>query len=163
MIIPITHKSLGTKDLYIDDEDYDLIKNFNWRLNITSNKYTPYVIAVIYKDCKYVKTTQIHRLIMGLGQYKDDKRIVNHINGNGLDNRKCNLEICSHMYNSQSINKPHQKFGIVYYDNSMKRKKRWRYSVKIFGKSYSKRFENKEECIKQLCLLELKEGKKKSK
>ena len=172
MIIPITHKSKGTQDLIIDDEDYDLIKNYNWRLNITSNKYTYYVKSVIYKIeeirpptqarpnttkkiFKYDKTINIHRLIMGLGDYKDDKRIVNHKNGNGLDNRKCNLEICSSMYNSQSINKPHQKFGTIYIDTSGKRIKRWRAHVTIMGVKHQSRFKTKEEAQKYLCCLEL--------
>ena len=155
MIIPITHSSKGTHNLLIDDEDYDLIKDYNWCLNINSNRRTIYARATIYHNCKYVKRLNIHRVIMGLDDYKRDRRVVNHINGNGLDNRRCNLEICNSLYNSQSIRKPRQKFGMVYKDNSMKRIKRWTYSVKIIGKTYRKRFVSREEAVKGLCMKEL--------
>ena len=146
MIIDIHHKTIGTKQLIIDDEDYDKIKNYNWRLNNTSNKHTFYVKHRVYEKQKYIKDISIHRLIMGLGDYKDDKRQVNHIDGNGLNNQKSNLEICSGMYNSQSFRQPHRKqIGLVYYDDSMNRVKRWRFCITINKKCHSKRFLTKEE------------------
>ncbi len=146
MIIPITHRRLGTHDLLIDDEDYEKIKHYNWRINYTSNKHTYYIKHRIYVKQKYVKDIHIHRLIMGLGDYKDDKRQVNHIDGNGLNNQKSNLEICSAMYNSQSYRQPNRKqMGLVYYDNSMKRLKRWRFRMVINGKTHQKLFLTKEE------------------
>ena len=160
MILPITHNTLPTQNLIIDDEDYDLIKNYNWRLNNKSNKYTYYAHCMIYDKSKYIKSIHIHRLIMGLGDYKNDKRIVNHINGNGLDNRKVNLEICNHMYNSQSINKPHQSFGSVSFCKTEKRKKRWRACITLFGISYSKRFITKQEALMWICMKELLYNKK---
>jgi hypothetical protein len=40
---------------------------------------------------------QMHRFILDLTQ--DDKRIVDHINHNRLDNRRCNLRIVTHAEN----------------------------------------------------------------
>jgi Fe-S-cluster formation regulator IscX/YfhJ len=147
MIIPIIHKRLGTHELLIDDEDYEKIKNYNWRLNTRSNKNTYYAQYTVYKDCKYIKRISLHRLIMGLGDYKDDKRIINHIDGNGLNNQKNNLEICDIMYNSQSFRRPNQScnIGNINYDTSMKRLKRWRFIMKVNGKRHQKRFLTKEE------------------
>jgi hypothetical protein len=146
MKLPIAHKTKGTHDLLIDDEDYEKIKDYNWCLNTNSNRHTYYAQHTVYKDCKYVKRISLHRLIMGLGDYKDDKRQVNHIDGNGLNNQKSNLEICDCMYNSQSFRQPHRKqIGMVYYDDSMKRKKRWRFCMTVNGKSHQKRFLTKEE------------------
>ena len=41
------------------------------------------------------KKVFMHRLVLGYREGLD----VDHINGNGLDNRKCNLRICSHSKN----------------------------------------------------------------
>ena len=151
MIIKINSEKYGTHDLLIDDEDYDKVKKYKWHLKPSG--YTNYARTNIYKDKKH-KYLRIHRLIMGLGDFKDDKRVVNHVNGNGLDNRKCNLEICSQNYNNQSINKPNVKFGHVSYH---KQGKLWRYKIHLWGKNYEKYFKTREEALKGLCMIELKE------
>jgi len=147
--IPIKHKSKGTHDMLIDEEDYDKIKHLNLTLNYTSNKHTFYAKHIVYEKQKYVKKIHIHRLIMGLGDFKDDKRIINHIDGNGLNNQKSNLEICDQMYNSQSFRQPHRKnIGCINLDDSMKRLKKWRFAIIINGKRHSKRFITEDEAIK---------------
>ena len=146
--IPIHHKSKGTHDMLIDEEDYDKIKNLNISLNTQSNKHTFYAKHIVYENCKYVGKIHIHRLIMGLGDYKEDKRQVNHIDGNGLNNQKSNLEICSAMYNSQSFRQPNRKCKSYYFENDPKRKCKWRVILKINGVSKAKRFMTEEECIK---------------
>jgi hypothetical protein len=148
--IPIHHKSKGTHDMLIDEEDYDKIKDLNLTLNHSSNKHTFYAKHIVYENCKYIKTLSIHRVIMGLGDFKDDKRQVNHIDGNGLNNQKSNLEICSAMYNSQSFRQPHRKCKSYYFENDPKRKCKWRVTLKINGVSKSKRFMTEEECIKYI-------------
>lgn len=148
MKIAITHKSQGTHIMEIDDEDFDKIKDLNLTLNHTSNKNTKYCKSIVYKNCKYVKTLNIHRVIMGLGDFKDDKRIVNHIDGNGLNNKKENLEICNQMYNSQSINKPNCNVGMIYFEKNTektKRKKQWMFQIIVNKKRHRKRFLTKEE------------------
>ena len=146
--IPIHHKSKGTHDMLIDTEDYDKIKDLNLTLNHTSNKHTYYAQHRVYKNQKYIKRVHIHRLIMGLGDFKEDKRIINHIDGNGLNNQKSNLEICDHMYNSQSFRMPNRKsVGVIYRDNSMSRKKCWRFVMTVNGKKHSKRFLTEQEAI----------------
>jgi len=148
MIIPVHNRNRDTIDMIIDDEDYDKIKDLNLRQNNNSNKYTTYIISTMYENKKYVRTLHIHRIIMGLGSYKDDKRIVNHINGIGYDNRKCNLEICDTCYNSQSINKPHQKIGSISFENDPKRKKKWRFNIIHNKKKHTQRFFTEEEAEK---------------
>jgi len=134
----------------IDDEDFEKIKNLNIVLNYTSNPNTNYAKAIIYKNQKYIKCLHIHRVIMGLGDYKDDKRIVNHIDGNGLNNKKSNLEICSILYNSQSINKPNCNVGCINFEKNTektKRLKQWRFMITINKKRHTKRFLTEKEAI----------------
>jgi len=145
MIIPVHHKRLGTHELLIDDEDYDKVKGYSWRINDRSNLHTFYARHTVYDKQKYIKRISIHRLIMGLGDYNDDKRQVNHIDGNGLNNHKSNLEICDAIHNSQSFRQVNRKSGMIYEDMSMKRLKRWRFCMTVNGKSHSKRFKTKEE------------------
>ena len=144
--IPIKHKSKGTQTMLIDDEDYDKIKDLNLTLNYTSNKHTYYCLHTVYVKCKYIKRISIHRLIMGLGDYKDDKRQINHIDGNGLNNQKSNLEICDTMYNSQSFRQPHRNSKGYYFENDPKRKLKWRVYLRINKGNKSKRFSTEEEC-----------------
>ena len=177
--IPIKHKTKGNHTMLIDEEDYDKIKDLNITLNHTSNPNTNYAQSRIYelekildkaepfygktrkKVFKFKKTINIHRLIMGLGDYKNDKRIINHIDGNGLNNTKENLEICDSMYNSQSINRVNEKRKKNYYfENDPKRKCKWRVCITIFGKSIRKRFNTEQECLDFINSLENERKKK---
>jgi len=165
--------------MLIDEEDYDKVKNLNLTLNYTSNNHTYYAKSTIYevekmldepekyynrtrkKVFKYVGKVHVHRLIMGLNNYKDDKRMINHIDGNGLNNTKQNLEICDAMYNSQSINKVHDSRNKNYYfENDPKRKCKWRVAIYIFGKAHRKRFATEKECINYIDSLETERKKK---
>lgn len=96
--IPVGH----CKFALVDDEDYEKISNYSWRLKKTTNtwyaqrnSYPPLV-----KKCT---TIHMHREILGLNGGKT----VDHINGNGLDNRRTNLRICSQADNT--LNRATQK------------------------------------------------------
>ena len=148
MIFPLKHRNLGTFDMLIDDEDYEKIKHLNITLNDKSNANTKYAKSIVYENCKYIKTIHIHRLIMGLGDFKTDKRIINHIDGNGLNNQKLNLEICDTRYNSQGVNRIHQNCKYVRYEEKegkTKRRKKWRFQMKVNGVNHRKRFLTEEE------------------
>lgn len=49
-------------------------------------------------------TVYLHRELMGLPQRKESHQEVDHINGNGLDNRRANLRVVPQAHNQQ--NKP---------------------------------------------------------
>lgn len=73
----------------IDASDVDLVKNIKWRLNCNG-----YVI----NTPKGKPAVFLHRRILGVDQF------VDHINGNPLDNRKCNLRVCDHSTNQMNCN-----------------------------------------------------------
>jgi hypothetical protein len=83
----IFHTNNGT-EFIIDHEDFDKVIEFTWR-NITHN----YIIAQ-----KNNEKILLHRLIMN----PKENEVIDHINGNPLDNRKCNLRICTHQENSRN-------------------------------------------------------------
>ena len=135
----------------VDDEDYEKLNKYNWLENHSSSKHTFYGYRNEYEKIdnkwKVKERINLHRFIMGLDSYKIDKRIINHIDGNGLNNQKSNLEICNHQYNSQSFRQPNRICKYAYYENDAKRKCKWRADIKINGKNYRKRFNTKEECL----------------
>lgn len=98
----------------IDDEDYELIKNYSWQVWISNKSNTLYAKTTIYKPRK--KTISLHCLIMNV---INPKIKVDHINGNGLDNRKSNLRLCTHQENCCNRTKSKKclsKFkGVSYY------------------------------------------------
>jgi hypothetical protein len=68
----------------VDDEDFDRLSEFRW-----TKSYRGYVH-------RYIKTgvsILIHREVLGMS--REDARLVDHINGNRLDNRRANLRACT--------------------------------------------------------------------
>ena len=96
-------------DCFIDLEDYEKIENYRWCI---TNKY-------VYNN----NAGFLHRFIMDC---KETKLQVDHINHNKLDNRKCNLRICTNQQNN--LNKKVKG----YYWN--KRNKNWNAEIRINGK-----------------------------
>lgn len=68
----------------IDDQDFNLIKGKTWNSIKSRN--------VVYAR---FGRTYMHRLIMGAGK----GQMIDHINGNGLDNRRENLRFAGHQLN----------------------------------------------------------------
>ena len=55
----------------------------------------------------------LHRYLMGLGNVKfSPKQTVDHINGDSLDNRLCNLRICTQGENMKNIKKKNKIIGV---------------------------------------------------
>jgi len=89
----------GGYSVIFDAEDYEKVSKYHWCPFSNNNGRVVYAICY-HKENKVVKNIRMHRLIMGAkkGQF------VDHINHNGLDNRKCNLRIASKLQNNQNKN-----------------------------------------------------------
>lgn len=119
----------------LDKDENSLSEDLKNRIHVDTAGY-PFV---------YIKKKpfRIHRIIMGC--HKGDGKVVDHINSNKLDNRKCNLRICTQAENTLNRKMSrHNKLGVkgVSYDtwNS-----RFVAKVRIKGKVYRKRFKTLEE------------------
>ena len=136
----------------IDEEDYDKVSKYKWF--IEHKPYTKYCVTHICIDGKHAGL-KLHRFLMNL--VNGDKRIINHIDGNGLNNQKSNLEICDKNYNNQSINTK-KNFGNIFIKQNGKKK--YCAQVHINKKRYQKHFytykeaEDYLEALKQVAIAE---------
>jgi len=79
----------------VDEDDYDRLAQYKWCVSRSRN------CLYARRSSKYQGkkiTLQMHRVVLGL-EYNDNL-IIDHINRNGLDNRKANLRIVSQKINS---------------------------------------------------------------
>lgn len=82
----------------VDDEDFERVSKLKW-YPVCGARYASTVLYRYLGKYKYQHINiRLHRFIMGLTQR--DIMDVDHINHNGLDNRKTNLRICSRSQNS---------------------------------------------------------------
>lgn len=102
MEIKLNSPKYGEKIVLIDDEDYFKINGYSWYLYYDNKNCINYVVAWVKKDNKRINI-KMHRLITDCPREME----VDHINHNTLDNRKCNLRVCTHAENSRNriINK----------------------------------------------------------
>ena len=90
--IPLTQGKFAI----VDDGDYDELNQHNWHATKGQNKNKFY--AARWNKGKRPYNVTMHRLIMDC----PDNMQVDHINGDSLDNRKCNLRICTQQQNSMN-------------------------------------------------------------
>jgi hypothetical protein len=77
----------------VDDADYEWLSQWSWYP--MHNKYTTYAARC---DAESHKTIYMHREITGAQRGQD----VDHLNHNGLDNRRCNLRLCTRQQNMRN-------------------------------------------------------------
>ena len=80
----------------VDDGDLALVSQHKWRAIKSYNTF--YAIADVRKEKKHT-VLLMHRLILGLN---DSEIHTDHINHNGLDNRRTNLRICTNAENQHN-------------------------------------------------------------
>lgn len=89
---------------------------------------------------------KLHRFVMNCPRDKE----VDHINHNTLDNRKQNLEICTHFENQQNLtNKKTEQTGVFFRKRIQRNKLRefWVGNISKNKKKYSKEFKTKQDAI----------------
>lgn len=101
-LIVINSPKFGRHLAKIDIDDLEKVKNYKW--GIANGKSTTYVRTHIN-----LKTVSLHKLITNCPKGYE----VDHINHNGLDNRKSNLRVCTSKENiDNSVN---GRYGYIYY------------------------------------------------
>lgn len=104
--IVINTKKYGEIFSKIDLDDVEKVKNFCWRIRKNKNKLYVETSRVINHKQQHI---HLHRLIMSTP--KD--LVVDHINGDSLDNRKINLRNISQKVNTYNRSKCNSSTGYV--------------------------------------------------
>ena len=99
--IPLTQSQVAI----VDDEDYDRLAQHRWWLR-RSGRERKALYAVRHRRMgKWnYETLTIHAELMG-------RNGVDHINGDGLDNRRCNLRLATQRQNSANVRPRTQNLG----------------------------------------------------
>lgn len=109
------------KFAFVDDEDFELVSQFNWQLS--NNRYA--------KAKVNGKTISMHRLILN----PKSPETVDHINSNGLDNRKGNLRVCEVAENNRYRRKTGRKCSSIYKGVTfIKSNSKWKAQINFNGK-----------------------------
>jgi len=126
-----THRG---KVALVDDEDFERVNQFKW--------WTHTIGGICYVERRIGKDHQsLHRFLMDPPKNME----IDHINGNGLDNRRCNLRIVTTRENGQNR---HQKKSSKYPGVCLNsgRGKKWRAYISIKGKwKHLGRFDKEED------------------
>lgn len=160
----------------LDKEDYEKVKIAKWYLFKSSNKEYAYAqvriingkiqIPLTFSQIASIRRPKTGNRFLSSKIFSDDNKLtqvflhrfilnapkgleVDHINGDGLDNRKENLRICNRKQNGKNRKlAKNNKTGYhgVYYCEREKRRKRWTATIRINGKKKTiGRFHTKDE------------------
>ena len=119
--------------ILVDDESYDMLSTYSWcvlspgRRMGRKQKYA----ATTCRDNGKKKLNTMHRMIMKAVK----GQMIDHINGDGLDNRKENLRFCTKSQNAaNAMLSLGNKSGVkgVYWD---KQRKKWHAQIVVRRKT----------------------------
>ena len=120
------------KKAIVDDQDYEIIVNSGYLWH--AQNYAPVSNLWYAVGSKDGSVVMMHRFILGLS----DKSVkTDHVNGNGLDNRRCNLRASSHAENMRNSSKRKTSkwpYKGVWFDGRHDLGKPWRARIQFDGK-----------------------------
>lgn len=120
--IPLTQGRVAV----IDFDDFEKVRGMKWYAHKERRRF-----YACREDCATGKRVYLHRLLIAGSPGLQ----VNHINGDGLDNRQENLQVCTLQQNSfahqHKRKNTSSKYRGVSWDNQ---NERWRANIKLNGK-----------------------------
>jgi len=134
----INSPTYGNHTVFFDDEDIDLIKKYRW--SIWRSATGKFYAFHSWKRSGEEVSIKMHRLVMGVEREKYP--LIDHCDGNTLNNKKVNLRKAVHSQNSMNRGKTiKNKSGFK--GVSKKTKNRYQVVVVVKGKRhYGGLFEN---------------------
>lgn len=129
----------------VDIDDYEnKIKNLGKKIHVYKNGYCYFCVQKGEKS----KKIKLYRYLLDV--LDDNSIIIDHINRNPLDNRRKNLRKANYVLNSYNSSLSKDNFTKNKGVHWMKKRKRWRGSVRINGKiKYTRVFKKYEDCVRE--------------
>lgn len=144
--IPLSGKVGAGLVALVDDEDYELVSRWSWRLKVKKGKYF-YARAARWRNGMDTDIL-MHTLLLS----PPPEMFVDHVDGNGLNNQRSNLRLATNAQNQANQNARQggtSRFKGVYYDRHHKGQKPWRARITKAGRKYSLgRFATEEEAAR---------------
>lgn len=106
----------------INEEDFEEVNKYRWNFNSGYAKHN------YYTNGKKKEKLFLHRFILKA----KTGEMVDHINGDKLDNRRCNLRVCSH--NGNMRNRGIQKNNTSGYKGVHKEGNKFKARIRVSGK-----------------------------
>src|SRR3990167_7117239 len=126
----------------VDDADYDYLSQWNWSLYRKTGRRSYYAQRSMPLPDGRKTTIQMHRHILSapIGVQ------IDHVNGNGLDNQRCNLRLCTHAENRRNMDAYRNCTSGYKGVHWHRQRKKWRAVINYQKKSISLGlYKNKEE------------------
>ena len=117
-VIPLTQG----RETIVDAEDVELLGQFNWKWKNSGNRG--------YATLRGGDGS-MHRALMN----NPHRMMIDHINGDSLDNRKSNLRIVTNRENQQ--NRKEHRDGKLFGCSYKKREKKWEAQIRVNGSQKS--------------------------
>lgn len=123
----------------VDDQDFERLNRYRW--SVVRDRNTQYASAWINGT-----PIRMHRLILSIPK----GHMTDHINGNGLDNRRSNLRIADHSLNGLNarIRAHTSKHKGVTFNATRTSQKKWCGEVSIRGVRARKYFDSEKAAAK---------------
>jgi hypothetical protein len=121
----------------VDDDDFEKLNKYKWWIKGHDNNSRLYVIRTIKINRKR-KHIKMHREIMGF----PEKKSIDHIDHNGLNNQKSNLRICTfeNNYNARKLTIGSSKYkGVNKREKYIAFRARIRFNKKLIHLGYFKK------------------------
>lgn len=111
----------------VDDEDFDIVNQWKWSCWVDPVSGVAYALRQVSKG----KQITLHRFLLQAPK----GLLVDHFNGDGLDNRRQNIRLCTRKQNN--VNSPVTKRNLVGLKGVSRSGAKWRARIDIQNKTLS--------------------------
>lgn len=124
-LIPLTQGKFAM----VDDEDFEMLSAFKWYAYKKKKDHTFYAMRKSRAYGPKQKTIYMHRFLLGIIEIPI---VADHKNGDGLDNQRKNLRLCSDSQNQ--MNRRKMMKGSSAFKGVTANGKSWQAQIKFNGR-----------------------------